>query len=307
MENNLEPANQHPCKKKNQCGCHKQAQKNNGSSFYLLRSHFSKETLYGQFDDQPLTANMEVVCQSPYGLDILSVISPAPSCHQPREPLPILRIATETDYKKSQELAKKTQRFIEVFRQKISQYPDLGMKFVDARFVLDETKVVFFFTAEQRVDFRGLVKELSMQIHSRIELWQINNREETRILGGLAVCGREYCCRALGICSGNVSMKMLKDQSLSPNSTKLSGACGRLFCCLAYEHQQYIDEKKNLPKVGSTVLLNDEKWQIKEINIIARSLTLFGQSGSRVNMQADELVYDAENKCWISRDVVKEI
>lgn len=142
------------------------------------------------------------------------------------------------------------------------------------------------------------MKDLSSQLRARIELWQINSREETRTLGGLAICGREYCCRSIKHDVGSISMKMLKEQSLLPNSSKLSGACGRLFCCSAYEHQQYVDEKKTLPKLGSLVMIHGQKWHIKEINVLAHKLILHGEQGNRIMISADELVFNSEKNFW---------
>lgn len=270
---------------------------------YTLRSDFSQEIFGAHYTESVLSLNDSLVCKTPYGLDILRVMGLKGCCKQ--ESIEVVRQASEEDLIKAKNLDQKANAAKLIFREKVAARPDLEMKLVAAHVLLDSSKTIFLFTAEERVDFRDLVKDLSSQLQSRVELWQINSREETRVIGGLGVCGREYCCRNMGHDIGSISMKMVKDQFLSPNSSKLSGACGRLFCCLSYEHQQYVDERKNLPKLGAAVLMNGQKWFIKEINVLARRLTLSGQEGNGVTITADDLAdYDNEQKAW--KTIIKE-
>ena len=165
---------------------------------------------------------------------------------------PILRKATEKDEKAVKENEKKIPEAMEFANQKIEELK-INMKLIGCEYAFDGKKIVFYFTADGRVDFRELVKVLASQFHLRIELRQVGIRDETKILGGIAPCGRTCCCASCMPEFGKVTIKMAKTQGLHLNPGKISGLCGRLMCCLEYENEYYSEVYKKMPKVGGTV------------------------------------------------------
>lgn len=165
---------------------------------------------------------------------------------------PVLRAATERDLENMRRNEERRAPAMKTAAEKIAAR-GLDMKLVDCEFAFDGSKVVFYFTADGRVDFRELVKDLSSVFHMRIELRQIGVRDEAKLLGGFGPCGRECCCSVCMPDFQKVSIKMAKNQGLSLNPGKISGLCGRLMCCLAYENDYYAEACKNMPKVGSEV------------------------------------------------------
>ncbi len=165
---------------------------------------------------------------------------------------PVLRKATEKDERAVRENEKKIPEAMEIAEKMIAELK-LNMKLIGCEYAFDGKKIVFFFTADGRVDFRELVKNLASKFHLRIELRQVGIRDETKILGGIAPCGRECCCASCMPDFGKVSIKMAKNQGLHLNPTKISGLCGRLMCCLEYENDYYAEACKKVPKVCATV------------------------------------------------------
>jgi len=175
----------------------------------------------------------------------------------------------------------------------------LKMKLVGAHFLLIEPKVLFFFTSEDRVDFRSLVKDLVSVFRMRIELRQIGVRDEARILGGIALCGRDFCCHSVSDKLRPVTIKMAKEQNLSLNSVKISGPCGRLLCCLSYEFDFYEEEKFNYPCVGSKLKIGRDLMRIREINIISKEVKITSPSGAILSVPRDELSFNSEKNIWV--------
>ena len=170
-----------------------------------------------------------------------------------RYPLkPVIRKATEQDEKTRAESEAKIPEAMAIANEKIEEH-GLKMKLVGCDYAFDGKKVVFYFTADNRIDFRDLVKDLAAKFHTRIELRQIGIRDETKLLGGIAPCGRTCCCASCGSEFGKVSIKMAKNQGLHLNPAKISGLCGRLMCCLEYENEYYEGVCKKMPKMGGTV------------------------------------------------------
>lgn len=165
---------------------------------------------------------------------------------------PVLRSATDADVARNKENLKKEQDALEICRKKILEHR-LEMKLIDVQYAFDNSKLLFYFTSEGRVDFRDLVKDLASTFHTRIELRQIGIRDEAKMLGGLGACGRPLCCSTFLSDFVQVSIKMAKEQGLSLNSAKISGVCGRLMCCLRYESDVYAEEIKRTPPIDSTV------------------------------------------------------
>lgn len=165
---------------------------------------------------------------------------------------PVIRIATDEDRKKVEENKRKEKEAFEICNQKIQKH-NLEMNLTNAEYSFDCSKVVFYFTADGRIDFRELVKDLASTLHTRIELRQIGVRDESKMLGGLGICGRPFCCSTFLDGFHSVTIKMAKDQGLSLAPGKISGTCGRLMCCLKYEQNSYEYLHKITPKVGTVV------------------------------------------------------
>ena len=180
---------------------------------------------------------------------------------------PVLRIATERDIKTHEENKRKETEALRICQQKILDH-ELEMKLVEAEYTFDGAKLTFYFTADGRIDFRDLVKDLASTFKTRIELRQIGIRDEAKLMGGLGVCGRAYCCNTFLPDFCQVSIKMAKDQNLSLNSAKISGACGRLMCCLKFEHDIYVQEIKKTPPVDAVVKTPDGEGTVIEINAL---------------------------------------
>ena len=177
--------------------------------------------------------------------------------HSIVQPLkPVIRIATDEDKRLRAENAAKEKDAFDICQRKIAQH-GLDMRLVDVEYTFNGSKVVFYFTADERVDFRELVKDLASQFRTRIELRQIGVRDEAKMIGGLGSCGRPVCCKTFLDEFRPVSIKMAKEQNLSLSPTKISGLCGRLMCCLQYEQSAYEDMKKRMPRTGRDVLTPD--------------------------------------------------
>lgn len=185
----------------------------------------------------------------------------------------VLRKATEKDFNQLKENAEKEKKAFGVCEKKIGEH-NLEMKLISVEYSFDCSKITFFFTADGRVDFRELVKDLVSHFHARIELHQIGVRDEARMLGGLGICGRPYCCKQFLNDFEPVSIKMAKEQSLSLNPTKISGSCGRLMCCLKYEQSAYEDLMRITPPVGATVKQEGELCTVVDANLITGNLII---------------------------------
>ncbi len=180
----------------------------------------------------------------------------------------VVRVATEDDVRRAKENAAKEQKALEQCAERIAAHK-LDMKLISAEYAFDGSKILFYFTADGRVDFRNLVKDLAGLFHTRIELRQIGVRDEAKMLGGLGICGRPLCCAQFLSDFQPVSIKMAKEQGLSLNPTKISGTCGRLMCCLKYEQDTYSSLIKLTPKQGAQVNTPEGKGTVTEVNLLA--------------------------------------
>lgn len=183
----------------------------------------------------------------------------------------VLRVANNEDIKKYNENKAKEEDALKICTEKIWEH-GLMMKLIDVEYTFDNNKVIFYFTADGRVDFRDLVKDLATIFKTRIELRQIGVRDEAKMIGGLGPCGRPMCCSSFLGDFASVSIKMAKEQNLSLNPTKISGICGRLMCCLNYEQSTYEDIRKELPKVGSIVKTSEGTGEVIQNNIVKESV-----------------------------------
>lgn len=188
-----------------------------------------------------------------------------------KELKPLIRVADGVDIRRMRQNRADERSAIDICAQRIEAH-GLKMKLVDAEYTLDRNKLIFYFTADSRVDFRDLVKDLAGQFHTRIELRQIGVRDESKMLGGLGLCGQPFCCSRFLKSFQPVSIKMAKEQGLSLNPAKISGACGRLMCCLAYEQKSYEYLNSITPQVGSVVRTPDGEGTVIEVNVISGNL-----------------------------------
>lgn len=186
----------------------------------------------------------------------------------------VIRIATEEDDKKALENKDKEKKAFKICKEKILKH-GLEMKLIDTEYTFDNNKVLFYFTADGRIDFRELVKDLAAVFKTRIELRQVGVRDETKMLGGIGICGRPLCCNTYLSEFIPVSIKMAKEQSLSLNPTKISGICGRLMCCLKNEQDAYEELNSNLPDVGEVVKTVDGfKGEVVSVNVLRQKVKI---------------------------------
>lgn len=183
----------------------------------------------------------------------------------------VLRVATKEDEDHEAENRQKEKEAFKICKKKIREH-GLDMKLIDAEYTFDNNKVLFYFTADGRIDFRQLVKDLASVFKTRIELRQIGVRDETKILGGIGICGRTLCCHTYLSEFAPVSIKMAKEQNLSLNPTKISGLCDRLMCCLKYEQDHYEQTRKRMPRVGREIITPDGLGVINAINVLEETV-----------------------------------
>ncbi len=200
----------------------------------------------------------------------------------------ILRRATATDLSRRAALAEREREALDFCRERILAR-GLRMKLTEVRIGLDSSKAMFYFTAEGRVDFRELVKDLTQYLRTRVELRQIGVRDEAKVLGAVGPCGRPLCCRTFLQTFAPVSIRMAKDQNLALNPAKLSGMCGRLKCCLAYEHPLYAELKRCLPKVGCCVTSCQGPGHVRAQNILGQTVLVALETGGQVTLGATEV------------------
>jgi len=211
-----------------------------------------------------------VIVETARGMEYGIVVIPRAEVEEEKliSPLkPILRVANERDKEIHKKNLEQRESASKTVREAIERH-GLDMKLIDCEFSFDGAKAVFYYSAPQRVDFRELVKDLSSIFHMRIELRQVGIRDEIKILGGLAPCGRECCCSSCMPDMKKVSIKMAKTQGLSLNPSKISGLCGRLMCCLAYENDYYAEAGKLVPKIGSEIETPDGKGTVVNVNML---------------------------------------
>ena len=212
-----------------------------------------------------------VIVETARGIEFGTVVSAPREVEDDKviQPLkPVLRIATQKDIEQEADNKRKEKEAFRICLEKIKKH-GLEMKLIDAEYTFDNNKVLFYFTADGRIDFRELVKDLASVFKTRIELRQIGVRDETKIVGGIGICGRPLCCHTHLSEFIPVSIKMAKEQNLSLNPTKISGVCGRLMCCLKHEEDTYEELNRKLPNVGDFVTADDgTKGEVQSVNVL---------------------------------------
>lgn len=200
----------------------------------------------------------------------------------------VIRTAMPGDMHQIDRNRKRIKDIIATCEQKIKEHK-LDMKLIEAEYSFDRSKITFYFTAEGRIDFRGLVKDLAKQFKARIELKQIGVRDEAKLLGGFGPCGRGLCCTRFLRNFEPVTIKMAKEQNLPLNPTKISGLCGRLMCCLGYEYETYKQLMKGLPREGNTVKTKQGKGKVVSVNAIKRTATVELEDGKQTEISYEKI------------------
>lgn len=224
----------------------------------------------------------------------------------------VIRIATEADEKTEEKNKEKEKEAFRICLEKIAKHK-LDMKLVEAEYTFDNNKLLFYFTADGRIDFRELVKDLAAVFRTRIELRQIGVRDETKILGGIGICGRALCCSSYLSEFAPVSIKMAKEQNLSLNPTKISGVCGRLMCCLKNEQETYEDLNSRLPNVGDTVTtLEGLKGEVQSVSVLRQLVKVIVETDDEKEIReykVDELKFKPKRRrdVRISKEEMAEL
>lgn len=224
-----------------------------------------------------LKAGDKVIVETARGVEFGSVVTgikelPDDQISQPLKP--VIRIATQDDVRREAKNREKEKDAFKICQEKIRKH-GLEMKLIDAEYTFDNNKVLFYFTADGRIDFRELVKDLASVFRTRIELRQIGVRDETKIRGGIGICGRPLCCHTYLTEFAPVSIKMAKEQNLSLNPTKISGVCGRLMCCLTNEEETYEELNSHLPSIGDYVTTPEKlKGEVQSVNVLRQTVKI---------------------------------
>ena len=252
--------------------------------------------------DMDITTGMHVIVETARGVEYGYVVLGVKDMDEEKvfQPLkPVIRIATPQDDAVADENRQKEKDAFKICKEKIAKH-GLDMKLIDAEYTFDNNKMLFYFTADGRIDFRELVKDLAAVFKTRIELRQVGVRDETKILGGIGICGRPLCCHTYLSEFAPVSIKMAKEQNLSLNPTKISGVCGRLMCCLKNEQETYEYLNRKLPGVGDIVTLPDGmKGEVSGVNVLRQLVKVLVDVNDEKEMReypVEELKFKPKHK-----------
>lgn len=243
-----------------------------------------------------LPVGQYVIVETARGIEYGKVVVPVKQVGENDVVLPlkqVVRPATEQDSMQVEENTTESTEAFQLASAKITEH-NLEMKLVDVEYTFDRNKIIFYFTAEGRVDFRDLVKDLASIFRTRIELRQIGVRDEAKLLGGIGPCGRMLCCSTFLGDFEPVSIKMAKDQNLSLNPTKISGLCGRLMCCLKYENDEYEEAKAGMPDIGHFTITPDGKGKVVGLNVLERLIQVQLKETDRVGEYTLQEILDSE-------------
>lgn len=253
--------------------------------------------------DLNIEVNSYVIVETARGIEYGKVVVPAREVAEEEIVAPlkkVIRLATEEDKCHAEENEKKEKEAFGICLQKIKDHK-LDMKLIDVEYTFDNNKILFYFTADGRVDFRELVKDLASVFRTRIELRQIGVRDESKMLGGIGVCGRILCCKSFLGEFQPVSIKMAKEQGLSLNPSKISGTCGRLMCCLKYEQEAYEEILRRAPKVNAIVETPSGQGVITEVNLLKEVVKVRLDKGNET-----DLIEFSMNDVKVIKDVAHE-
>ncbi len=240
-------------------------------------------TYFFEARDQEFCFGDQVIVETENGSAMARIITPAfliPLDQCPKDLKPVLRKANRNDLEREKKNREREERAYEYCVARIKER-NVDMKLVRVEYLHDGSRVIFYYTAGQRVDFRDLVKDLAHDLHTRIEMRQIGVRDEAKLIGGLGNCGRGLCCASFLTEFASVSVKMVKDQNLAMNPAKVSGVCGRLMCCLAYEHCVYQELLGKMPRKGSAVDTPAGRGRVVDLNPLAHQVTVQLEDGQK--------------------------
>jgi cell fate regulator YaaT (PSP1 superfamily) len=241
---------------------------------------------------QGLQKDDVVMVQTEHGLEPARLISVVPGWPEKKPSkgallLSIVRRVTRDEAAKFEKLDDMEHKAFSTCSELIEKL-NLPMNLVKVERFFNGGKIIFYFTAENRVDFRELVKNLVQEFRTRVEMRQIGVRHETKMLGGLGCCGRELCCSSFIQNFESVSIKMAKEQNLPLNPAKISGACNRLLCCLNYEYKTYKSTRRGMPKIGRTITFNDQTYKVRQHNVLKETVVVVNENGEEISLNKDE-------------------
>jgi cell fate regulator YaaT (PSP1 superfamily) len=255
-----------------------------------------KEKIYGDTGHLDFVVGDYVVIETEHGQEIGMVCEREKMIEKPKDPIgKVLRKLTPEDKKRMDENEQKNQQAFKAVMQKIEDH-ELQMKLTCVQYTFDRSKLFIYYTAETRVDFRDLIKDLGHILKTRIQMVQIGVRDEAKMVGGIGPCGRKLCCQEFLKDFSSVTIDMAKDQELALNTAKLSGICGRLMCCLAYEHEFYQCAKKNMPHTGSKVQTPAGAGTVVSINCLKDEITVELQDKQQKVFKISEVTSTLLNK-----------
>jgi cell fate regulator YaaT (PSP1 superfamily) len=276
----------------NQAATAENRQKERPVSHYKVQFRPAEQLVSASTRLQELQKAEVVMVQTDHGLEPARVRSMVPLWPE-EEPsqdtglLAIARRATRDEAAKYEKLGEMEHNAFRLCSELIEKL-NLPMNLVKVERFFNGGKIIFYFTAESRVDFRELVKNLVQEFRTRVEMRQIGVRHETKMLGGLGCCGRELCCSSFIQNFESVSIKMAKEQNLPLNPAKISGACNRLLCCLNYEYKTYKSIRKSMPKVGKKITLNDRQYKVRQQNVLKELIVVTDDEGGELTLNKDQ-------------------
>lgn len=249
-----------------------------------------KDKVYAQTGKYTVNLNDKVIIETEHGTEFGVVCEKEKNVQQTKDVYigKVLRIATENDLKRLVNNEAKNAQARVTVSKKVQEHK-LDMKLTCVQYTFDRTKLFIYYTSETRVDFRQLIKDLAHVLKTRIQMVQIGVRDESKIVGGVGTCGKQLCCQIFLKDFSSVTIDMAKDQDLSLNTAKLSGLCGRLMCCLAYEYDNYVDFKKSAPKVGDIVSTPNGKGKVVSVDCIKESCNVEISENNVKSFKASQL------------------
>ncbi len=264
------------------------------------------EACYVDTNEVPVEINTHYIIETEHGTDIGCTCRNIKYLNENQidKKGRILRTASEEEIKKLREIIALEEKAFQISRKKIAERK-LEMKLVSVKCLYDRTKIIFYFVAENRIDFREIVRDLAAVFRTRIEMRQIGVRDETKIIGGFGLCGRELCCGFLSDGFDPVSIKMAKEQNLNLNSLKISGMCGRLLCCLGYEYALYKELNKYLPSVDTEIHVGEKIFRVISVDTLNGFVKLKNDN-CMVDVRSDNL-QKVNNKFYISEEIIKNL
>jgi cell fate regulator YaaT (PSP1 superfamily) len=259
--------------------------------FYRIQFREEGQLITASSTTGPLLANTIVMVQRDHGIEPGRVKSNAPICgcrsEERKAAHRVVRVAAGAEVEKYSNLAQSEERAFEICTNLIGKH-ELKMHLVRVEKFFNGSKMIFYFTADNRVDFRGLVKDLVQEFRTRVEMRQVGVRHETKMIGGVGTCGRELCCSSFIRKFDSVSIKMAKEQDLPLNPTKISGLCNRLLCCLTYEYDTYKKQRKNMPKPGRRILIDGEQYLVRRQVVLQDAIIAENSSGEEKLLERSE-------------------